>query len=192
MFSYPAHNVFFLFHIGTSYLAHACITIRRCVVYVYDPDTILNFDLNVKFIGFMTYFYFWPRTIFWFDIGSPYLEPGSHHKKMWHVYSCSRFDIDLWRQGQIYRLLSFHVTSVSFDIGILYLAHGSITKKGCVKYIHDPDTTLTFEIYRFMTWLCVQAPTFLSFDIDIIVWHVSVSRWYGLSGTFMNSVWHWP
>ena len=38
------------------------------------------------------------------------------------------------------------VTSVSFDIGIPYLAHGSITKRGCVKYIHDPDMTLTFDL----------------------------------------------
>ena len=36
-------------------------------------------------------------------------------------------------------------TSVSFNIGIPYLAHGSITIRGCVKYIHDSDTTLTFD-----------------------------------------------
>ena len=44
-----------------------------------------------------------------------------HHEKMWQVHSCSQFYIDLWPQGQIYRLLScLHVqpvTSVCFDIG---------------------------------------------------------------------------
>ena len=62
------------------------------------------------------------------------------------------------------------VTSVSFDIGIPYLAHGSITIRGCVKYIHDPKTMLTFDLkVRFvgmMIWLCVQASAFLSFDIS--------------------------
>ena len=38
------------------------------------------------------------------------------------------------------------ITFLWFDIGILYLAHGSITKRGCVKYIHDPDMTFTFDL----------------------------------------------
>ena len=92
------------------------------------------------------------------------------------VHSWSRLDVDLWPPGQFYRLLScLHVqpvTSVSFDIGIPYLAHGSITKRGCVKYIHDPDMTLTFDLkvkfIGFMTWLCVQASPFLSFGIVIL------------------------
>ena len=64
------------------------------------------------------------------------------------------------------------VTSVGFDIGIPYLAHGSITMRGCVKYINDSDTTLTFDLKVkfkvFMTWLCVQESAFLSFDIVIV------------------------
>ena len=36
--------------------------------------------------------------------------------------------------------------SVSFDIGIPYLAHGFITMRECVKCIHDSDTTLNFDI----------------------------------------------
>ena len=44
--------------------------------------------------------------------------------------------------------------------------------RGCVKYIHDPDTTLNFDLkvkfIGFMTWLCVQASAFLSFDIVIL------------------------
>ena len=43
--------------------------------------------------------------------------------------------------------------------------------RGYVKYryIHDPDTMLTFDLkvnfLRLMTWLCVQASAFLFFDI---------------------------
>ena len=64
------------------------------------------------------------------------------------------------------------VISVSFDIGILYLAHGSITTRRCVKYINDLDTTLNIDLkvkfIGFVTWLCVQASAFLSFDIVIL------------------------
>ena len=95
-----------------------------------------------------------------------------HHKTMCRVHSWSRLDVDLWPPGQFYRLLScLHVqpvTSVSFDIGIPYLAHGSITKRGCVKYIHDPDMTLTFDLkvkfIGFMTWLCLGLTFF-------VLWH---------------------
>ena len=33
------------FDIGLPYLTHGCITMRRCVAYIQDPDTILNIDL---------------------------------------------------------------------------------------------------------------------------------------------------
>ena len=96
---------------------------------------------------------------------------------LWEDVICAfMFLIRFWPQGQIYRLLScphvWPVTSVCFDIGTPYLAHWSITMRGCVKYIHDPDTTLTFDLkvkfIGFMTWLCVQASAFLSFDIVIL------------------------
>ena len=38
------------------------------------------------------------------------------------------------------------VISVCFEIGIPYLADGSITMSGCIAYIHDPDKTMTFDL----------------------------------------------
>ena len=74
--------------------------------------------------------------------------------------------------GFCHVFMSDSVTSVSFDIVIPYLAYGSITTRGCVRYIHDPDTTLNFDLkvkfIGFMTWLCVQASAFLFFDIVIL------------------------
>ena len=94
---------FLWFDIGLPYLAHGCMTMRGCVRYIHDPDTTLNFDLKVnfigvltfrvwpitfflvwhwltifgawvsQFIGFLTCFSVWPITIFWFDTGLPYL-----------------------------------------------------------------------------------------------------------------------
>ena len=43
------------FDSGFSYLAHGSTTMRRCVTYVYNPDTMLNFDLKVKFIWFFVH-----------------------------------------------------------------------------------------------------------------------------------------
>ena len=73
-----------------------------------------------------------------------------------------------------------------FDIGLTYLAHGSITKRGCVKYIHDPDMTLTFDFkvtfIGFMTWLCVQASPFLSFVRS----HTLLCKWVYHHGTMCH------
>ena len=37
---------FIWFDIGLPYLAHGCISMRRCVLYIHDPGTTLNFDLK--------------------------------------------------------------------------------------------------------------------------------------------------
>ena len=73
-----------------------------------------------------------------------------HHERMCSIHSWYGFDINLWPQGQIYSFLScLHVQPITFvclDIGIPYLTHGSITIRGCVPYIHDPDKMLTFDL----------------------------------------------
>ena len=67
---------FLWFDIGLPYLAHGCITIRRCVAYIHDPDMTLNFAIKFKFISFFTCFRVRPITFLWFDIGLPYLAHG--------------------------------------------------------------------------------------------------------------------
>ena len=74
-----------------------------------------------------------------------------HHENMWQVHSYSGFDVDIWSHGlKAYRLLlcvlARLLTAVSFDSGLPYLTHGSITMTGCVKYIHDHGTMLTFDL----------------------------------------------
>ena len=99
--SVQIHNqpiTFFRFDIGLPYLAHGCIIMRWHVAYIHHPDVTLNFDLKVKFIGFLTCFCVQPITICWYDIGLP------------------------------------------------FLAYGSITIKRCDTYIHVPDLMLTFDL----------------------------------------------
>ena len=44
---------FLWFDIGLPYLAHGCITMRRCVAYIHDPDSMLTFDLKVNLKAFV-------------------------------------------------------------------------------------------------------------------------------------------
>ena len=60
------------------------------------------------------------------------------------------------------------VTSVSFDIGISNLADWSITMRECVKYIHDPDLTLNFDLNVKFIDFVFRPQLFLSFDIVIL------------------------
>ena len=73
-----------------------------------------------------------------------------HHETMCRVHSWSRYDLELWPQGQIYRVFDmFSCPAHNFfliDIGLPYLAHGCITIRQCVAYIHHPDSMLTFDL----------------------------------------------
>ena len=157
---------FYWFDIGLPYLAHGCFTIKLCATYIHDPDMTLNFGHIYRVFDMFScqaynLFLDWQ----WLTIFCTWVY---HHKTLCCVHSWSRFDVDLWPQGQIYRLFSCFpigpVTSVSFDSGKPYSEPVSITMKGCVKYIYDPDTTLNFDFkvkfIGFMTWLCVQASAF--------------------------------
>ena len=152
---------------------------RRFVAHIHDSDPTLIFDLKVKSIGFLTCFRVRLITCFWFDIGLPYLPYASI--TMRGIIAFIRDPVltltfDINDQGQNYRFLSYlcvkPITSVCFDIGISYLAHGSITMKGCFSYVCDHVMTLTFDLevkfIGFITWLCVRATAFLSFDIVIL------------------------
>ena len=71
---------------GPLVLAHGCITMRRCVVYIYDPDTTLNFDLKVKFIGFLTCFCVQPITFFGLTLVNHIWHMGEYHKTICILY----------------------------------------------------------------------------------------------------------
>ena len=102
------------------------------------------------------------------------------HEMMWHVYSYSRFDVDLWRQGQIYILSCLHVRNFCQ----LWQCH---TIFGTWVYHHERmcqvnswfciDTTLIFDhkVKGFMTLLCVQASDFWSFDIVLCLAHECIT-----------------
>ena len=124
-------TTFIWFDIGLPYLADVYITMRPSVTYIHDSDTTLNFDLKVKFIGFLTCFRVRPITFFWFDIGLP------------------------------------------------YLAHGCITIRQCVMYIHDSDTTLNFDLkvkfIGFLTCLCVRPITIFDLTLAYHIWHNGLS-----------------
>ena len=56
----------FFFDISLLYLAHGCFITRRCIAYNPDPDTTLNFDINLKFIRYLTCFRVRPINYFYY------------------------------------------------------------------------------------------------------------------------------
>ena len=74
-------------------------------------------------------------------------------------------------------------------IVVSYLAHGSVTMRGCVAYIHDPDTTLTFDLKVKSVGFVFGPQLFCPLTWSYYVWHMSVSPCYDVSRTFMTSVW---
>ena len=70
---------------------------------------------------------------------------------MCRAHSGSRYNNDLELQGQIWVFDMFSCPAHNFfwfDIGtyLPYLAHGPITIRWCVTYIHDSNLTLTFDL----------------------------------------------
>ena len=101
--SCPVHNLFFWFYICVPYLAHGCITLRRCVAYFQDPDTTLNFDLEVKFIGVLSCLCVRPITIFYMTLAKHIRTWVYHHERMFmYIYvpdSMLTFDLKVKCMG---------------------------------------------------------------------------------------------
>ena len=66
----------------------------------------------------------------------------------------------------------------------------------CVGYIHDPDTTLNFDVKvkfpGFLTCFCIQPKTFFYFTLSYHIWHMGLSPWEDVSSTFMILIRRWP
>ena len=139
---------------GLPYLAHGCITIRRCVAYIHDPDTTLNFDLKVKFICLCVR----AITFSWFDIGLPHLAHRSITMRRCdtsiHVPdSMLTFDLNVKCIGfmtflcvQASALMSYVRNTMSYDIVIYFVWLEYITMVRCIVYIHELCMTLTSNL----------------------------------------------
>ena len=125
------------------YIWHMCVSpMRQCVAHIHDPDTILAFDLNIKFKSLFTCFRVRLITFFRFDFGLPYLS----HEMMCCIHSWSQYNVDLWPQVQIYKFLTcFYVWPITiFDLTLAYhIWHTRLSPwepcRGCVAYIYDPN-----------------------------------------------------
>ena len=129
-----------------------------------------------------------PITFFWFDIGLPYLAHGFIPMRgcvaYRYIHDPDRMLIFDFKVKFTGFLTCFRVRPLTIfwcDIDLPYLANESITMRGCVAYIHDPDSTLTFDLkVKFTRSTC--CPLTKSY----YVWHKCVSPWHGLSHTFMT------
>ena len=74
-----------------------------------------------------------------------------HHEMMCRVHSCSRYDLELWPQSQIYRVFDmFLCLAVNcFLIWHLLTIFGTWVyhlMRSCDTYIHVPDSLLSFDL----------------------------------------------
>ena len=147
MFSCPCHNFFGLTDIGLPYLAYGYISLRQCVAYIHDPDSMLTFDIKVKFIGFchvfmshlwlllalMLAYHIWHMGLSpWEDVSSLFMTLI----RSWTLTSRSNLE-GLWHDF-VFRPQLF----LSFDIVRLCLESECITMVRCVVYIHELCMTL--------------------------------------------------
>ena len=105
-----AHNIF-NFEIGILYLPYGCITTRRYVTYIHDPNTKLTFDFKVKYIGFLTCLCVQPTTSVRFDIGKSYLTHGSINMWQCVAYIHDPDTTLTFIQGQICRVFDMALCS---------------------------------------------------------------------------------
>ena len=114
-------------------------------------NTTLNFDLKVKFIGFLTCFCVWPITFFWFDFGIPYLAHGCITIRWCVAYiqdpdRTLNLDLKVKFIGFLKCFCVRPITIFCFDMGLPYLVNGPITMRRCDAYIHVPNSILTLDL----------------------------------------------
>ena len=64
-----------------------------------------------------------------------------------------------------------------FDIGLPHLGYGCITMRGCVAYIHDPNTTLSLDLKAKMWFLtCLHHKDFLESAYPLLVFALTLPR----------------
>ena len=108
MFSCSADNYHFSFDIGLPNFSHACIPMRECVAYTHDPDSTLTFDLKVKFIGLRVRPVTSVCLTFAFIIWHMGLSPSEDVSR---IFMICWYDVDLWPQGQMYRVYDMPLCS---------------------------------------------------------------------------------
>ena len=74
-----------------------------------------------------------------------------------------------------------------------HIWHLGLNMTGCVAYIHDLDTKLTFQLkvnlIGVMTCLAFKSHLFYPLTYKYYAWQMSVSPWYDVLGKSMTSVW---
>ena len=144
------------FDIGISSLAQVSITMRQYVSYIHDPNTTLTFELNVKFIGFLTVFLVWATAFLSFDIYSHTIF-GS-----WVYYLGRRVPYIL----DLCMTLNFGfnikiIFTMNLCVGKTVLSHN---KFGLLVYHHETK-------YVYSWYIC------MIFDLKVNIRRVWVNKW---------------
>ena len=137
-----------------------------------------------------------------------------HHERMCQVRSWSWYYVDLWSQGQIYRVYDKALCS---DFSFFVLWHSNtlfgtwVYHHGTMWCVHswtlydldlriDLKIKLYFQKYNikkknkiiFSPWVWVWQDVFALWHRHTKYWHMGVSPWDNKLCTFFNLVWPWP
>ena len=117
-----------------------------------------------------------------------------HHERICQVHSRSWYDLELWPQGQNYRVYDMALCSslsfFSFDIVMLFFTRECITMVRCVAYIHELCMTLTFDLkikIIFSQWIWIWQDVFALWHRHTRFLHMDVSPWDNMLWTFHSS-----
>ena len=75
-----------------------------------------------------------------------------------------------------------NITFWGFDTDLLYFAYGCISMRGCVAYIHDPNSTLNFDLkvkfiynYVFVVSLYPSHNLLFALTLAYYIWHMGLT-----------------
>ena len=120
-----------------------------CVTFIHDPDTTVNFDLKIRYIGVVTSLLFPLITSVCFDISIPYLAHGSiiMRECVTYIHDPNTFDLKVKFIEFLTWLCVWATAFLLFVIVIPILAYECITMEQCVTYTLDLCMTLTCGLY---------------------------------------------
>ena len=122
-----------------------------------------------------------------------------HHETMCRVHSWTRHDLELWPQGQIYRVFDMF----SCPVHNFFLDRHWLTIFGTWMYHHqtmcrvhhDPDSMLIFDLKVKFKGFChvfmYDLKLLLALTLAYQIWQIGLSPWEDVSGTFMILIQPW-
>ena len=108
---------------------------------------------------------------------------------MYQVHSWSWYDLDLWPQGQIYRIYDMALCS---GLSFFVLLHSHTLSGTWVYHYGTMCCVHSWTKIMFSPWIWVWQDVFDLWHRHTNFWHMGASPWDNMLCIFLTLVWHWP